>query len=295
MIRGCQGDGVLVTIQVSKTKLKTRLTYEFSYGIYYQRGDFVPRTSRLKSESGIYHIIMRGINRQTLFLDDEDCTKFIQTLQRYRKICEYKLYAYCLMGNHFHLLLHENKESLETVMRRICGSYVFWYNKKYDRVGYLFQDRYKSEPVEDDTYFVVVLRYIFQNPIKAGIVNKINEYKWTNYNDYIGINKLTDTDFVLNIFNEMDKEKALKSFIEYTNKENSDECMDMPEKGQLTDDEALKIIKTCCNVEYGIDIQKLDIVKRNEYLKILRNKYHLSIRQIERLTGISRGIIQNLK
>ena len=129
----------------------------------------VPRAARIKSKSGIYHIIMRGINRQTLFNDEEDFAKFIQTLQRYREICEYNLYAYCLMGNHLHLLLKEGKDPLETVMRRICGSYVLWYNKKYDRVGYLFQDRFKSEPVEDEAYFLTVLRYIFQNPLKAGV------------------------------------------------------------------------------------------------------------------------------
>ena len=113
----------------------------------------MPRAARIKSKSRIYHIIMRGINRQTLFEDEEDCAKFIQTLQKYREICEYKLYAYCLMGNHLHVLLKEDNEPLETVMRRICGSYVLWYNKKYDRVGYLFQDRFKSEPVEDEIYF----------------------------------------------------------------------------------------------------------------------------------------------
>jgi len=133
----------------------------------------VPRAARIKSESRIYHIIMRGINRQILFEDEEDCTKFIQTLQRYKEISEYKLYAYCLMGNHLHLLLREGKEPLETVMRRICGSYVFWYNKKYDRIGYFFQDRFKSEPVDDEVYFLVELRYIFQNPLRAGITNKI--------------------------------------------------------------------------------------------------------------------------
>lgn len=133
----------------------------------------MPRTARIKSESGIYHIIMRGINRQILFEDEEDCTKFIQVLQRYKEICEYKLYAYCLMGNHLHLLMMEGKEPLETVMRKICGSYVFWYNKKYSRIGYLFQDRFKSEPVEDEAYLLTVFRYIFQNPLKAGITNKL--------------------------------------------------------------------------------------------------------------------------
>ena len=69
----------------------------------------MPRTARIKSESGIYHIIMRGINRQTLFENREDCDKFIQTLLRYREICKYKLYAYCLMNNHVHILLMEVK------------------------------------------------------------------------------------------------------------------------------------------------------------------------------------------
>lgn len=104
----------------------------------------MPRSARLKSESGMYHIIMRGINRQILFWDEKDFIRFIQTLEKYKNICEFNLYAYCLMDNHLHLLLREGKEPLETVMRRICGSYVFWYNKKYDRIGYLFQDRFKS-------------------------------------------------------------------------------------------------------------------------------------------------------
>lgn len=253
---------------------------------------FVPRAARIKSESGIYHIIMRGINRQILFEDEEDCARFIQVLQKYKDICEYKLYAYCLMDNHLHLLLKEGKEPLETVMRRICGSYVFWYNKKYDRIGYLFQDRFKSEPVEDDAYFLAVLRYIFQNPLKAGITNNIKNYMWTNYNEYIEINKMTDTDFVLDIFNATISEEAVKGFIEYINKENGDECMDTPEKRQLTDNEAIKIIKAYCKVEHGTDLQKLETDKRSVYIRRLKEEHNLSIRQIARLTGIGRGIIQ---
>lgn len=254
----------------------------------------MPRIARVKSESGIYHIIMRGINRQTLFEDEEDSTKFIQTLQKYREISKYKLYAYCLMGNHLHLLLMEDKEPLETVMRRICGSYVLWYNRKYGRVGYLFQDRFKSEPVEENEYFLTVLRYIFQNPLKAGIVNKIENYKWTNYNDYIEKSKNTDIEYVLNIFNTTNRERAINGFIDFINKDNEDECLDMPDKRGLTDDEAIKIIKAHFEVEHATDLQKLDTNKRNSYIKILKDEHDLSIRQIERLTGISRGIIQKI-
>lgn len=253
----------------------------------------MPRISRIKSNSGIYHIIMRGINRQTLFEDEEDYTKFIHTMLRYKELCEYKLFAYCLMGNHLHMLLMEGKEPLGIVMKRICGSYVFWYNKKYDRIGYLFQDRFKSEPVEDETYFLTALRYIFQNPIKAGIVNSIRGYPWSNFNDYIEGNNETETEFALNLFST-DKDKAVKCFIEYMNIENDDECMDITEKRQITDTEASKIIKRHCKIDSGIDLQKLDINKRNSHIKALKEGYGLSIRQIERLTGVSRGIIQRI-
>jgi REP element-mobilizing transposase RayT len=236
---------------------------------------------------------MRGINRQTLFEDEEDCIKFIKVLEKYKDICQYKLFAYCLMDNHLHLLLKEGKEPLETVMRRICGSYVFWYNKKYDRIGYLFQDRFKSEPVEDDEYFFTVLRYIFNNPIRAGMTNRVKDYKWTNYDDYIEENKRTDTEFVFDIFNEASREYAMNEFIKYINKENGDECMDIPDKRQLTDNEAIKMIKECCNVDHCIDFQKLETEKRDLYIRSLK-KLNLSIRQIERLTGISRGIIQKV-
>lgn len=256
-------------------------------------GGFIPRVARIKSRIGIYHIIMRGISRQTILEDQEDYIRFIETMHRYKEICEYKIYAYCLMGNHLHLLLEEGKEPLETVMRRICGSFVLWYNKKYKRVGYLFQDRYKSEPVENNEYFLTVLRYIFLNPKKAGLVFNIQNYQWSNYKDYIqGINQ-TEVNLVLGIFHK-ERKKAIDRFVEYINSENDDKCMDLTEKKWLTDDEARKIIRTYYKIEHAIEIQKYDKAKRNQYLKELKEKHGLSIRQIERLTGISRGVIQKI-
>ena len=82
----------------------------------------MPRVARKKSVSGIYHIIIRGINRQSLFEENEDRVRFIQTILKYREVCEYQLYAYCLMGNHLHMLLREGREPIETIMRRLGGS-----------------------------------------------------------------------------------------------------------------------------------------------------------------------------
>ena len=229
----------------------------------------MPRKARKKSESGVYHIIMRGINRQSIFEDEEDFVKFFQTIQHYKEQSGYEIYAYCLMGNHVHLLLKMGQDPLEQVMRRICGSYVYWYNQKYQRIGNLFQDRFKSEPVEDDTYFLIVQRYIHQNPIKAGLVRSAEQYKWSSFNEYVNKTTVVDTNFTLEIFNS-DKEKAIKNFIHYNNEVNDDVCLEMEVKHRITDEEARNIIKKVCKMNNASDMQRHDILTRNRYLKELK-------------------------
>ena len=104
----------------------------------------MPRKPREKSSTGIYHVILRGINGQVIFEDHEDFEKFLQTIIKYKDVSEYEIYAYCLMSNHVYLLIKEGKEDLGIVFRRIGARYVYWYNWKYNRRGHLFQDRYKS-------------------------------------------------------------------------------------------------------------------------------------------------------
>jgi REP element-mobilizing transposase RayT len=250
----------------------------------------MPRKAREKSKSGIYHIMMRGINRQCIFEDEEDCTKFLRVLEQYKDKCGYEIYAYCLMGNHVHLLLKVGEEPLEQVMRRICGSYVYWYNLKYDRIGSLFQDRFKSEPIEDEAYLLTVLRYIHQNPLTAGLVKDIEKYKWSSYSEYVEKVKLVNIDYVLEMLNE-DRGKAIKIFIKYNHELNNDVCLDMSEKNRITDEEARTIIKKVCNIRNVTEMQTFDILTRDKYLKELKEKYCLSVRQLERLTGINRGVV----
>ena len=157
----------------------------------------MPRQARKKSESGIYHVMLRGINGQLIFEDKQDKEKFLLTLKTYKAISEYKIFAYCLMSNHIHLLLKVEKEDLDLVIKRIAGSYVYWYNWKYKRRGHLFQDRFKSEPVEDDAYFLTVVRYIHQNPLKSGICKKVGNYEYSSYKEYIENSNITDTEFCL--------------------------------------------------------------------------------------------------
>ena len=192
------------------------------------------------------------------------------------------------MTNHIHILLKEENEPIELIIKRVGGSYAYWYNWKYYREGHLFQDRYRSEPVENDSYFLTVLRYIHQNPVKANIVKNVNEYEYSSYNDYIEYkNDLVNTDFA---FSLMGKE----SFVEFHNEINNDICLDINERVfRLNDDDARKIIKKISKCENVSEFQSLEVKDRDKYLKMMKNK-GLSIRQISRLTGISKGVVEKL-
>lgn len=136
------------------------------------------RSSRKISKTGIYHVICRGINQQRLFEDTEDYDQYLQILKAAKGQANATVFAYCLMGNHLHLLLEQGDEPLGETMKRISVRYAQWFNRKYQRSGHLFQDRYKSEAVEDDAYFSTVLYYIYQNPVKAGLCKKADNYRW---------------------------------------------------------------------------------------------------------------------
>jgi putative transposase len=253
----------------------------------------MPRSARKKSSTGIYHVIFRGINKQRIFEDEEDYFFFLEKLSTYQVKSKYEIYAYCLMSNHIHLLLKEGHEDLGISFRRIGSSYVSWYNWKYNRVGHLFQDRYKSEAVETDSYLLTVLRYIHQNPINAGIVKKIQEYPWSSYREYSHKPVLCNTDFILNFFSS-DPKEAKKLWVKFVHEQTEELCMDYTEGARLKDSDAIEMIKTTAKVDTPADIQSFELNKRNVVVQTMKKK-GLSLRQIERLTGISFGVLRNIK
>ncbi len=230
--------------------------------------------------------MLRGINQQQIFEDSEDYVKFLQVIQDCKAICEFEIYAYCLMGNHIHLLIKEGRESLEQVFRRVGSRFVYWYNIKYKRAGHLFQDRFKSEAVETDDYFLTVLRYIHQNPIQAKICKKIEDYKYSSYSEYINGGKLVDTEYVFNII-------SYDSFVELNNQIVVARCLDISEKTviRVTDEQAREMIKKYSKCNNVSEFQSLDIKSRDKCLKKLRNE-GISIRQLSRLTGVSFNVVR---
>ena len=247
----------------------------------------MPRRARQLSPTGIYHIMLRGINQQQILEDIEDNEKFIEILKDCKLISGYKLYAYCLMGNHLHLIIRAEKEPLELIFKRICGRYVYWYNAKYRRVGHLFQDRFKSEPIEDEGYFLSVLRYIHKNPVKAGLVKKLGEYPYSSYSCYMDSkgDSLVDIDFALDMMSREQLE-------EFHSEASEDSYLDIKERlFRLTDEQAKEIIRKVSKCKNTSEFQLLEVKVRNSYIRKLREE-SLSIRQISRLTGVSKGIVE---
>ncbi len=254
----------------------------------------MPRAKRVESETGIYHVLLSGINKQTIFKDEEDNEQFLVTVNQFKKQSGYQLLAYCLMGNHIHLLMKTEGEALGQVFRRIGASFVYWYNRKYDRMGHLFQDRFKSEVVETDNYLLTCLRYIHQNPVKAGIVEDIESYVWSSYLEYLGIinDHHVDKDYVLKLFDE-DRAKAVADFKAFHEIDNDEQCLDMTDRKRMSDEKAIHLIKRELSINSAKDIQNLDREQKAKCVQVLL-KQGLSVRQISRLTGISRYFIQPL-
>jgi len=249
----------------------------------------MPRQARKKSENKIYHVMLRGINQQTIFEDNNDRQKFLDVISEYKEVSGYKIYAYCLMSNHVHLLIKEENEELGMIFKRICGKYVYWYNTKYKRAGHLFQDRYKSEPVDTDAYLLAVIRYIHQNPVKAGLVKRTSDHKFSSYNEYLNqeTNRITDTDFVLGIWN-------IEEFKKYHKEKNEDNFLDIPEpRIRLTDEQVKELISKVSKCSNAAEFQNLESSKRDKYIQKLK-KSGASIRQLSRLTGVSFGVVRKL-
>ena len=254
----------------------------------------MPRTARKKSSLNIYHVMLRGINRQQLFFDNEDYGYFIHLLDRFKAPCGYKLHAYCLMGNHIHLLIEEGTDegdsSLGDIFKHVAGAFVYWYNLKYNRVGHLFQDRFKSEPVNDNIYFRTVFRYILQNPVKAGFCRFAEQYPYSSAAEYLlSKHGISDTDYAKTLIEE-------SVIVDYIHQQNNDECLEMNENIPVrrTDNKAKELILKVFGTYSPLTDRKRERQTLNRDICKLLND-GISIRQLSRLTGIPKKLIEAAK
>ena len=254
--------------------------------VYCFRVISMPRIARKESRSNIYHVMIRGINRQNTFEEDDDRICFMKILNYCKEISGFRLHAFVLMSNHIHLLIEPSGEALNTVFTRIETRYALWYNKKYQRTGYLFQNRFRSEAVETDQYFMTVLRYIIQNPIKAGMEKDPGSYRWSSYRAYKnGKGAVTDTEYALNLFG------SREALMQYLGENNNDSVMDEADfDRRLKDEQAKEKMFRITRCKTASAFQQLDRPLRKEYA-VRMYQSGLSLGQISRLTGMAKTTV----
>ena len=150
----------------------------------------MPRPPRLEYPNAFYHVMNRGRNRETIFHDEWDFKLFLDIIAESVDKFNIVVHCYCLMDNHYHLLLETPDANLRKAMQFIGWRYVTSYNKKYNSIGPLFQSRYKAILVDKDNYLLELSRYIHLNPIEAG--SSLGDYKWSSYPAYIGLESTPD-------------------------------------------------------------------------------------------------------
>ncbi|MHB8881307.1 MAG: REP-associated tyrosine transposase [Thermodesulfovibrionales bacterium] len=176
------------------------------------------RQLRIEFEGAFYHVTSRGNMRERIFFEDRDRERFLEILKRTKHRYGYLLHAYVLMDNHYHFMIETPKANLSQTMQNINTSYTVYANKKHRRSGHLFQGRFKAIIVDKDEYLVSLSRYIHLNPVRAGIVEKPEDYRWSSYGPYMdnssGKDELTDIGETLSRFSER-KQQAIKAYRDF--------------------------------------------------------------------------------
>ena len=244
------------------------------------------RKPRMQSKTGIYHIMLRGINKQTIFHDKEDSYKLLKILSQTKEKLDFDVFAYCIMNNHVHLLIKEKENTIGQIIGTVASKFAIWYNAKYERVGYLFQDRFKSEAVETNEYFLTVIRYIHQNPVKAGLCKSVDEYEFSSYNEFLSTPFLINKDFVFECTN-------MQSFLTLHNNINDDNCLEIDEtvRIRITEEKAQMLFQKLTGCKDKNDFLNLSETNQQRNIQALHNA-GLSIRQISALTGTTKNAIE---
>ena len=251
------------------------------------------RRARTESETGIYHVMLRGINKQNIFECREDYERFKTCLFNAKEKSGAKVYGYCLMNNHAHIIISTGPEAIGIVFKRIGVSYAGWYNRKYERQGPLFQDRFKSESIIDDSYLLAALRYIHQNPVKVGLCRQPGDYEWSSYADYAGNGHgLVDTAIVLDMFSANSAKQA-GLFKEFSELDDSGVFVDIDNVSRLTDDALREKVVQICGAKTVSEFQMMGNDEKTLALQAMRNS-GMSMRQIVRLTGVSFGVVRKI-
>jgi len=246
----------------------------------------MPRCARQESTSSIYHVIARGVSHQIIFEDNDDRAFFMSRASICLEGADGEIYAWCLMDNHVHLLLRIPFSTFSQSMHALLTGYAGYFNRVHGRTGPLFDGRFKSEPVDSDEYLMTAVRYIHRNPKKAGLTDGLS-FPWSSYDEYLGSRSgWSRTGFVLGVFG------GKAEFLRFHNIDKGDECLDVSDQARksVSDAKALSIVQEVIGEGSIGAVKTMPRDDRDAAIVVLKEK-GLSTRQIQRLTGVSLGVI----
>lgn len=160
------------------------------------------RRARIHYPGAVYHVMARGVDGRNIFTDDTDRLGFLRSVLSIQSDASFSVLAYCLMDNHFHFAVKVSSTPLSKIMHRLLTSYALRFNTRHERAGHLFQARYKALLCLNDAYLISLVRYIHQNPVRAGLVSSPNDWPWSSHRSYLerSVSSMTDTTFFLEAF-----------------------------------------------------------------------------------------------
>ena len=249
----------------------------------------MPHGARKVSESGYYHVVPKGINAQIIFGEDADRLSYLDLMARAKKDTDIRIHAYCLMSNHVHLVLEDPHRKLSEFIKYVHERYGTKYSKKYDRVGGVFAKTCWSEPIETEEYLLCAVRYVHANPAHAGIC-KAAAYDWSSAKEYLGqpcvAPGIAETSMVLDMCG------GVQGFVQFSQPSNAT-FLPFPGsrlRNHSDDQEALRIAEGVLGFSPSCLASK-DQLERDRGL-ILLSQRGFNGRQIARITGIGRSIVQ---
>lgn len=175
----------------------------------------MPRGPRFVFQNAFYHVFNRGINKQPIFLSEADYYFFLRKLLHLKQKYDHSIYAFCLMPNHFHISIQTRKIPISKIMSSLTTSYSMYFNRTYGHFGPVFQNRFKSILIESDPYFLTLSRYIYLNPVKAGLVSDPKEYPYSSIKEALGLTPIShlDSDIIRLIGESEGSRKEYEKFI----------------------------------------------------------------------------------
>lgn len=246
---------------------------------------------RIQCESNVYHITSRGVGQQLLFKDDLDRTFLWRSLRDGAREANALVYAWCFMGNHIHLVVRADLRNLSQLMRKMLSGYAAYYNRRHDHVGHVFEGRFGSVPVQTDEQLLATVRYVHENPVDMGI-DELKSYMWSSYPEYLGRSVVTATKFILDLLGGV---QAFEDFHREPHDE-SNVARELPRKScvLLSDSDAIALACALTGCDEPTQIASAEKAVRDAWIVLLREN-GLSIKQIARITGIGRNIVQRAR